>query len=415
MKSLNKILIVLFTTLLLQNFTFSQWVSTTSGTSNFLTSVQMISTNLTYACGFGGTVLKSTNTGQTWSALTSPDAGNINKIFFPPTGNATTGWAASVSGLYKSTNGGTNWVQQVSATVFADLLFPDLNTGIGLTSNNTLRRTTNGGTNFTTINFTSASAVHGIAICIGNSSTYFVLGLENVNDTSFVFKSTNAGVNWTEAAQFPLDYFAMTFVNASTGIICGDAGIMKRTTNGGTNWTTINTGTTNDLQGIKFVTSTKVYAVGSAGTILKSTDAGLTWVAQVSGTTAALRGFDMFSSDDNGIVAGATGTMRRTTNGGVTGLIHQSNEIPNEYSLSQNYPNPFNPETNLKFQITKSGFVKLTVFDMLGKEISVLVNQELSAGTFTVNFDASALPSGTYFYRISAGSFTETKKMILIK
>ncbi len=416
MKPLNKIIILFFAALLFHNFTFSQWVTTTSGTSNFLTSVQMITSTINYAAGFSGTVLKSTNSGQNWTALTSPDAGNINKIFFPPTGSANTGWAASVSGLYKSTNGGVNWVQQVASTVFSDLLFPDVTTGIALTTNNTLRRTTNGGTNFTTINFTSDAGVHGGAIVLGNSSTYFILGLDNVIDTSYVFKSTNSGVNWSQVAQFPLDYFAMTFVNASTGIICGDGGLIKRTKNGGANWSTINTGTTNDLQGIKFVTSTKVYTCGSAGTILKSTDAGLTWVAQVSGTTAALRGIDLFSSDDLGITVGASGTIRRTTNGGsVTGFIQQSNETPNEYSLAQNYPNPFNPSTNFKFQITKSGFVKLTVFDMLGKEITKLVNQELSAGTFTVNFDASSLPSGTYFYRLQTESFTDTKKMVLIK
>lgn len=416
MKSLNKIIILFFTVLMFHNLTFSQWVSSTSGTSNFLTTVQMISSNLTYACGFSGTVLKSTNTGQTWSPLTSPDAGNINKIFFPPTGSATTGWAASVSGLYKSTNSGVNWVQQVSSTVFADLLFPDLNTGIALTSNNSLRRTTNGGTNFTPINFTADASIHGIAISSGNSATYFILGLDNVIDTSYIFKSTNAGVNWTQAAHFPLDYFAMTFVNASTGIICGDGGIMKRTTNGGTNWTTINSGTTNDLQGIKFITSTKLYAVGSGGTILKSTDAGLTWAVQVSGTTSALRGIDVFSSDDIGITLGANGTVRRTTNGGaVTGFIQQSNEIPNKFSLSQNYPNPFNPVTNINFSITGSGIVSLKVYDVMGKEVAELVNQSLRAGIYAVDFDASSLPSGTFFYRLTADGFTDTKKLILIK
>lgn len=416
MKSLNRFFLVIFTVLLFHNSTYSQWVTVTSGTSNFLTSVQMITNNLTYACGFSGTVLKSTNTGQTWSSLTSPDAANINKMFFPPTGSATTGWAASVSGLYKSTNGGGNWVQQVASTVFADLLFPDLSTGIALTSNNSLRRTTNGGTNFTAINFTSDASIHGIAISLGNSSTYFILGLDNVVDTSFIFKSTNAGVNWTQTAKFPLDYFAMTFVNASTGMICGDAGILKRTTNGGTNWTTINSGTTNDLQNIKFITSTKLYCVGSTGTILKSTDAGLTWATQVSNTTVSLRGIDVFTSDDNGIVVGAGGTIRRTTNGGaLTGFVQQSNEIPNAYALSQNYPNPFNPETNLKFQIPKAGFVKLAVYDILGKEVAALVENQLTAGTYSVNFNASSLPSGTYFYRINAGEFIETRKMILIK
>ncbi|NOS86153.1 MAG: T9SS type A sorting domain-containing protein [Ignavibacteria bacterium] len=417
MKKFIKLTIIIFAISLFHNFTYSQWVSVTSGTSNFLTSVQIITNNLTYACGFTGTVLKSTNIGQTWTPLTSPSSGNINKIFFPATGNATTGWAASVSGLYKSTNSGQNWVQQVASTVFADLLFPDLNTGLALTSNNTLRRTTNGGTNFTSINFTSDASIHGIAISIGSSSTYFILGLDNVVDTSFIFKSTNAGVNWTQTAKLPLDYFAMTFVNASTGIICGDAGIMKRTTNGGTNWSTINTGTTNDLQNIKFITSTKVYAVGSAGTILKSTNAGATWVAQVSNSTAALRGLDVMSTDDNGIVCGASGTVRRTTNGGSipTGIQIIGGEIPGSFSLGQNYPNPFNPATNITFSIPNAGYVSVKVYDIMGKEIADVVDQNLTPGIYTADFDASALPSGTYFYRLTAGSFTETKKMILIK
>lgn len=422
MKKFIKLTLIIITISLFNNFTNAQWVSVTSGTTNFLTNVQIITNNLTYGCGFTGTVLKSTNLGQTWAPLTSPSAGNINKIFFPPTGNATTGWTASVSGLFKSTNGGQNWVQQISGTVIADLLFPNVTTGIALTTSSNLRRTTNGGSNFTEIDFTTNSAIHGVAISLGSSSTYFVLGLENVNDTSFVFKSTNAGENWTQVAKFPLDYFAMTFINASTGIICGDAGIMKRTTNGGTNWSTINTGTTNDLQGIKFISSTKVYAVGSSGTILKSTDAGLTWVAQVSNTTSALRGVDVLATDDNGIVCGANGTIRRTTNGGSipTGIQVVGSGIPEAYILNQNYPNPFNPDTKINFSIPLSGLnngsnVRLAVFDILGKEVALLVNENLSAGNYSINFDASALPTGTYFYRLTAGSFTDTKKLVLIK
>lgn len=416
MKSLTKVFLILITFFMFHTFTLSQWVSSTSGTSNFLTSVQMITTNKTYACGFAGTVLRSTNLGVNWTSVTSPDAGNINKIFFVPTGSATTGWAAVVTGLYKTTNSGDNWVQQVSGTVFVDLLFPDVTTGIALTTNNTLRRTTNGGTNFTTINFTSDNGIHGETIIQGNSQIYFILGLDNVIDTSYVFKSTNAGLNWTLAAQIPLSFFSMTFINASTGVICGDGGIMKRTTNGGSNWNTINSGTANDLQGIKFISSTKVYCVGSGGTILKSTDAGATWTSQVSGTTSNLRGIDVFTSDDFGITCGAIGTIRRTTNGGAfTGIVQSSGEIPSSYSLSQNYPNPFNPVTNISFSVPVSGLVSLTVFDITGRNISTPVSSSLSAGSYTVDIDASLLPSGTYFYKFTAGSFTETKKMILIK
>jgi len=89
--------------------------------------------------------------------------------------------------------------------------------------------------------------------------------------------------------------------------------------------------------------------------------------------------------------------------------------LPTEFSLDQNYPNPFNPNTNIEFSLPQSANVTLNVYDMLGRRVMTLVNDQRSAGTHTVNFDASGLASGTYIYRIEAGSFTSIKKMMLIK
>ncbi len=89
--------------------------------------------------------------------------------------------------------------------------------------------------------------------------------------------------------------------------------------------------------------------------------------------------------------------------------------VPEKFSLYQNYPNPFNPVTNIKFDLPKDEFVKITLFDILGREVSVLSNELKKAGTHELNFNASNLSSGTYFYRIEAGDFVDTKKMILIK
>lgn len=93
-------------------------------------------------------------------------------------------------------------------------------------------------------------------------------------------------------------------------------------------------------------------------------------------------------------------------------------EIPgtvNSYNLSQNYPNPFNPVTNINFSIPENGFVKIIVFDILGKEVATLVNSEKPAGNYRIMFDASELNSGIYFYKITAGDFTDVKKMLLVK
>ena len=91
------------------------------------------------------------------------------------------------------------------------------------------------------------------------------------------------------------------------------------------------------------------------------------------------------------------------------------NEIPIEFKLSQNYPNPFNPSTTIYYSIPELGFVILKIYDVLGNEIALLVNEEKSAGNFEVEFDATGLTSGIYFYRLQAVSFVETKKMVLMK
>ncbi len=104
----------------------------------------------------------------------------------------------------------------------------------------------------------------------------------------------------------------------------------------------------------------------------------------------------------------------------LVGLNQISTEIPHEYSLSQNYPNPFNPMTKLKFDVMSNvkgqmSNVRLTVFDVLGKLVEVLVDGQLSPGTYEVDFDGSNLPSGVYYYILEAEDFSMTKKMVLIK
>lgn len=98
----------------------------------------------------------------------------------------------------------------------------------------------------------------------------------------------------------------------------------------------------------------------------------------------------------------------------LTGLTNE-NVKPNTYSLSQNYPNPFNPSTTIKFSIQKTEKVSLKIYNLLGQEVTTLINRELAAGSYSYEFDASRLSSGVYFYSIKAGSFVQTKKMMLLK
>jgi len=103
------------------------------------------------------------------------------------------------------------------------------------------------------------------------------------------------------------------------------------------------------------------------------------------------------------------------TPSGVIGICTISTSVPNNYALYQNYPNPFNPTTNIKFDIPKSSHVKLIVYDILGKEVTTLVNEKLSAGSYEVDWVGNEYPGGVYFYQLKTGGFTEVKKMVLVK
>jgi len=109
----------------------------------------------------------------------------------------------------------------------------------------------------------------------------------------------------------------------------------------------------------------------------------------------------------NGTVYGDTSML--------VGIEQVSGEIPIKFSLSQNYPNPFNPVTTISFEIPKSEFVSITISDALGREVETIVNKQLNPGTYHAEWDAADYPSGVYYYKITAGEYTETKKMVLIK
>lgn len=99
----------------------------------------------------------------------------------------------------------------------------------------------------------------------------------------------------------------------------------------------------------------------------------------------------------------------------VIGIQPVSTEVPAAYKLTQNYPNPFNPTTKINFSIVKAGFVSLKVFDLTGREVAILVNENVTNGTYSVDFNAANLTSGIYFYTLRTSDFSETKKMMLVK
>jgi len=117
----------------------------------------------------------------------------------------------------------------------------------------------------------------------------------------------------------------------------------------------------------------------------------------------------------DGIMVNVDSVMVRNYSGPPVGIGHNNQQLPFSFDLKQNYPNPFNPTTAILFDIAKDEFVNLTVYNTVGQEVAVLVNENMQAGAHSVTFDATNLPSGIYMYRLTAGSFKKSLKMSLIK
>jgi len=156
---------------------------------------------------------------------------------------------------------------------------------------------------------------------------------------------------------------------------------------GAGNPTSVQWGVNNDVSQIQLTTSALV--AGSICTLQINNQKSINNIA-MSDTTITFT------------VLGTTSVSRQTT-------------LPKDFRLEQNFPNPFNPVTNIEFRISNFEFVKLSIFDLLGRPVATLVNEEKATGTYTVSFDAANLPSGVYFYRLTAGQFTATQHMLLLK
>ena len=158
------------------------------------------------------------------------------------------------------------------------------------------------------------------------------------------------------------------------------------------------------------------WAVGESGIILETMDGGITWISQTSGTLNPLSSV-FFTDSSTGWAVGGNGTIIKTTNGGVSFVEEHLKEVitPAKFLLSQNYPNPFNPSTRICYSIPSQSKVTIKVFDVIGNEITILVNEEKQAGSYEVEWNPGDFPSGVYFYQLKAGEYINTKKMILLK
>jgi photosystem II stability/assembly factor-like uncharacterized protein len=355
------------------------------------TSLQFINQNTGFVGGYinknnSFKLVKTTNAGSTWYYINAPFDVPVYDLFAL---NEDTIWLASSSpsggGVYFTSNGGASWQQQFSGDN-PDRIYM-FNARIGFISrrvtNSSFYRTTNGGMNW--IASTGESAFNDM---------HFVDSLTGWKSPPMK-KTTNGGLNWV-TQQFPIG--GNLFPEATT-------------------FSNINRDTIWAGGGYKFFPGN-----GNKATLNFTSNGGNTWYFQLIDTSFGIPNlpFIQFINKRNGWAYSTNGKGIHTTNGGDTNFIlpvHQiSSEVPKEYKLFQNYPNPFNAMTKLRFQISKHGYAVIKLFDVTGREVSVIVNESLNTGEYEVIFSANDLSSGVYFYSlIIDGQLIDTKKMLLVK
>ncbi|MBS1515000.1 MAG: T9SS type A sorting domain-containing protein [Bacteroidetes bacterium] len=426
-----------------QCFPQTGWYQVSSGTNNLLKSVCFANANTGFAVG-DGVVIKSTNAGESWSSIPFPNlAMMMRNIYFK---NQLTGYILGnhyvipntndsfYTTIFKTTDGGSSWfidIPRMTNVMMREMEFLDDNTGY-MTGTlyvyggpNKVFKTINGGANWVQVPFIETEAA--LTQKFINSETGFVSSLNKI------YKTTNSGTNWNIVyTNNPSDFncvHSISFINSNTGFACGGMSTITlspyrfiiKTTDGGNNWQYVMNDSSNSMLGsITAVNENNIFACGSvcfdgpitgSGKILKSTNAGVTWIEETLPLDKALS--KVITKNNLGFAVGADGLIYK--NGDAVSVTQTGSSIPSSIKLHQNYPNPFNPSTTINFDIPKQSFVSLKVFDMTGKEVQNLFEGVKQAGSYQVKFDGVNLNSGVYFYKLMTDGASITKSMVLVK
>jgi photosystem II stability/assembly factor-like uncharacterized protein len=261
---------------------------------------------------------------------------------------------------------------------------------------------------------TSGSSSWLYSVCFTDAMNGWAIGSNGT-----ILRTLDGGESWVSQHSGSTNYLSSVyFYDTSTGWVVGSEGIILKTVDGGTHWISKVSGTTEWLKSVYSRDEMTGWAVGTNGILIMTTDGGESWSGRRSFTTKTLNTV-FFVDDTTGWIAGESGTILKLVMGeqDITPINEEyiSSNIPHEFLLYQNYPNPFNPSTTIEFTLPKSEFVKLKVYNILGKEVAIIVSNKLNQGNYNYQFDGSNLASGIYYYQIVTGEYRKVKKMILLR
>ncbi|HQY52456.1 MAG TPA: T9SS type A sorting domain-containing protein [Ignavibacteria bacterium] len=375
-----------------------------------------------FATSWAVGVFKSTDQGMSWS-LSGLQGKRVSTLRTAPDGNIyALSKTVDFSYIHRSTDNGNTW-KDVDTRSFplnyaggGEIVFPSdgsivasysVTVGplIGNVSTFVFKSTDNGNSWVQTQRI-NAGFIGGMAITYDNN---IFLG----TSLGGVVYSSNNGNSFNLLNTFPQVFIAAIFKAPDNSVYVSDAFNLHRSTDNGLSFTNAGINITNNYLGEAGVNSNgDLYVSMDDGNVYLSENNGLNWSVINNGLPSSVNIKTFFSY---------LGKMYCGT--GNSGIYYFDNltsvnpniENVNEFVLYQNYPNPFNPVTNLKFNISTKGFTSLKIYNNIGREVAVIVKSELERGTYNYNFDASNLPSGIYFYKLTSGESSIVKKMNLIK
>lgn len=403
---------------------------------------------------------------EPWIHIQSPTTKWLYRCTFTDTLN---GWAAGDSGIVIHTSdGGNSWVEQYTGmnNFIEDIFFLNPRLGWGISNDylnygTIILRTTNGGNNWSVSRYPDTTIIINTVYYLDSLNGYFG-GMGGI-----ILKTTNAGSDWIKGnmgtsffSVFPVR--KINFLNPQYGLACGGimdvSGTLWRTTDYGYNWDMMDT-TPEPVNDVLYYNSQFSFAAGGdfeyGGSFLRSSNNGLTWIDTTvgifgAGQSVALRTLHeiwvplafsqlwmvtidtgktwisvtapdtsaiydaLFLNPSKGWACGANGgVFKFNPNYFIIGV--NNNNIPVAAYLSQNYPNPFNPATTIDYEVLLASKVKITLFDIIGREVKILLNDYKMPGKYSFKVTSDGLSSGVYFYKMETGSYSLTKKMVLIK
>lgn len=349
-----------------------------SGTTIDLNGIDLADSSESIPCGNivgkGGLILKTSNGGTSWNPANSGTTNDLNKIFYSYCPTTKESWAYVVgnnSTVLCTKDSGDTWAAQSTPYQYDHLY-----------------------------------------------TAYFYNNEEGwlAGSTGIIYNTSNGGTAWNyiEGCSSNPNYYAVFFKSLTEGWVGGSEGKILHTTNKGANWTQQNSGTNNSIFDIEFTNSDSGFCVGERGLVLETTNGGNSWTSLDAGTTKDLNAFT-YDSEGYMWAVGDSGTVVTNRPLQIVG-VEKKKGVPTSTQLMPAYPNPFNPSTNIRYALAEPSKVSLIVFDVMGRKIATLVdNESRLAGTYTSHWNGSNAASGIYFLVLQTSKTIKSQKLVMLK